>query len=60
MQKLKSELRIDLELYDFIKQRFNIQLQYINTGKKVNKKRIQLEYFREAYKLNGQRVDLGL
>ena len=29
MQKLKEELKIDLELYDFVVQRFNAQLQYV-------------------------------
>ncbi len=29
MQKLKEELKIDLELYDFVVQRFNVQLQYV-------------------------------
>ncbi len=29
MQKLKEELKIDLELYYFVVQRFNAQLQYV-------------------------------
>ena len=29
IQKLKQELQIDLELYDFIVQRFYIQLQHV-------------------------------
>ncbi len=29
MEKLKEELKIDLELYDFVVQRFNAQLQYV-------------------------------
>ena len=30
MEKLKEELKIDLELYDFVVQRFNAQLQYVS------------------------------
>ena len=29
IQKLKQELQIDLELYDFIVQRFNVQIQHV-------------------------------
>ena len=30
IQKLREELKIDLELYNFILQRFYIQLQYVS------------------------------
>ena len=29
MQKLKEEMKIDIELYDFVVQSFNAQLQYV-------------------------------
>ncbi len=31
IQKLREELKIDLELYNFILQRFYIQLQYVRS-----------------------------
>ena len=31
IQKLKQELQIDLEVYNFIVQRFNVQLQHIKS-----------------------------
>ena len=36
MQKLKEELKIDLELYDFVVQRFNAQLQYVTQNINFN------------------------
>ena len=31
LQKLRSELRLDIELYEFVKQRFYAQINHINS-----------------------------